>query len=70
MQVSADTANDPTGQRIIDADKNPNDWISHGRGYDETRNSPLTQINDSNVAKLGLAWSYDLDTNRGQEATP
>jgi quinohemoprotein ethanol dehydrogenase len=39
----------------------------HQRG---SRFSPLNQINDHNVSQLGLAWYYDLDTNRGQEATP
>ena len=29
-----------------------------------------TQINAGNVGQLGLAWHYDLDTNRGQEASP
>lgn len=68
--VSDATANDPTGTRIANADSDPNNWLSHGRGYDEQRNSPLTQINASNVSQLGLVWSHDLDTNRGQEATP
>ncbi|MCX7065335.1 MAG: PQQ-dependent dehydrogenase, methanol/ethanol family [Proteobacteria bacterium] len=45
-------------------------WLSYGRTYDEQRFSPLTTINDGNVAKLGLHWSFDLDTARGQEATP
>lgn len=58
------------GSRIAAAVSNPNDWLSHGRGYDETRNSPLTQINAQNVGQLGLAWYYDLDTHRGQESTP
>jgi alcohol dehydrogenase (cytochrome c)/quinohemoprotein ethanol dehydrogenase len=56
--------------RIIDADGKPEDWMSYGRTYDEQRFSPLSQINDRNVSQLGLAWYYDLDTNRGQEATP
>src|SRR5690606_5169824 len=34
------------------------------------RHSPLQQIDTGNVAQLGLAWHADLDTNRGQEATP
>jgi quinohemoprotein ethanol dehydrogenase len=45
-------------------------WLSYGRTYDEQRFSPLTEINAGNVGKLGLAWSADLDTARGQEATP
>ena len=58
------------GARIQKADSEPGEWMTYGRTYDEQRYSPLDQINDQNVAKLGLAWSYDLDTHRGQEATP
>lgn len=55
---------------IVDADKEPGNWLTHGRTYSEQRFSPLTQINDQNVSWLGLAWYFDLDTKRGQEATP
>src|SRR5271165_6040120 len=58
------------GTRIIDADKEPGNWMSHGRTYDEQRFSPLKQITDQNVGHLGLAWYFDVDTRRGQEATP
>jgi PQQ-dependent dehydrogenase (methanol/ethanol family) len=41
------------------------------RTYDEQRFSPLTGVDVGNVAQLGLAWSYDLDTaHRVQESTP
>jgi quinohemoprotein ethanol dehydrogenase len=46
------------------------DWLSYGRTYDEQRFSPLTQVSDANVKDLGLSWSADLETARGQEATP
>src|SRR5690349_23331320 len=47
------------------------EWLSYGRTYDEQRFSPLTKVDAGNVAKLGLAWSYDLDTaHRVQESTP
>ncbi len=46
------------------------EWQRHGFDLSETRYSPLDSINRSNVAGLKLAWFYDLDTNRGQEATP
>jgi len=46
------------------------EWLSYGRDYGEQRFSPLTQVNDSNVGQLGLAWFHDLETARGQEATP
>ena len=44
--------------------------MTHGRTYSEQRYSQLDQINDSSVDRLGLAWHYDLDTNRGQQASP
>jgi quinohemoprotein ethanol dehydrogenase len=56
--------------RIIHADREPGNWMTYGRTYDEQRFSPLDQINDHNVSQLGLAWYFDLDTHRGQEATP
>ncbi|HLT63517.1 MAG TPA: PQQ-binding-like beta-propeller repeat protein, partial [Pseudohongiella sp.] len=46
------------------------EWLTHGRTYSEQRNSPLSIINRENVSDLGLAWSFELDTDRGQEATP
>lgn len=58
------------GQRIVKANEEPQNWLSTGRGYDETRYTPLDQISASNVRQLKLAWSYDLDTDRGQESTP
>lgn len=56
--------------RISGADQEPGNWLTYGRTYDEQRFSPLKQINDQSVGQLGLAWFVDLDTRRGQEATP
>lgn len=63
-------ARESTGQRIIHAEKEPQNWLTTGLNYQETRFSPLDQVNKATVSKLGLAWSYDLDTHRGQESTP
>jgi alcohol dehydrogenase (cytochrome c)/quinohemoprotein ethanol dehydrogenase len=56
--------------RIIAANAEPGAWLTTGRTYDEQRFSPLAQINTANAARMGLAWHADLDTQRGQEATP
>src|SRR5262244_3861268 len=56
--------------RIIKADQEPGNWMSHGRTYNEQRFSPLKDINAGNAPRLALAWHFDLDTDRGQEATP
>jgi quinohemoprotein ethanol dehydrogenase len=70
-QKTAQNAKAPVDEaRIMSADREPGNWMTYGRTYNEQRFSPLNQINDQNIAQLGLAWFYDLDTNRGQEATP
>ena len=56
--------------RINQAESEPHNWLSHGRTYKEQRFSPLTQINTDNITDLGLDWFFDIDTQRGQEATP
>ncbi|WP_439619726.1 PQQ-dependent dehydrogenase, methanol/ethanol family [Hyphomonas sp.] len=46
------------------------EWLTYGGTYDEQRYSTLTGINTENVGRLGVAWTQDLATNRGVEATP
>src|SRR5579871_978396 len=56
---------------LRNAAKNGADWTTYGFTPQETRYSPLNQINASNVSHLGLAWSYDVGPGGGgQEATP
>tara|TARA_R110002110_G_scaffold14698_1_gene67663 strand:+ start:90698 stop:92806 length:2109 start_codon:yes stop_codon:yes gene_type:complete len=45
-------------------------WRLHGNDVGEQRHSRLQQINADNVDELGLAWSFDMYTRRGVEATP
>jgi alcohol dehydrogenase (cytochrome c)/quinohemoprotein ethanol dehydrogenase len=61
---------DVDAARLIAADEEPGQWLSHGRTYGEQRFSPLARIDRQTVGDLGLAWFADLDTRRGQEATP
>lgn len=67
---------EPSAQRVIgaadiaSAATNNAEWLSYGRTYSEQRYSPLTAVNRDTVTDLGVAWSFELDTNRGQEATP
>jgi quinohemoprotein ethanol dehydrogenase len=57
--------------KILNAGGAPGDWPSYGRTLSEARYSPLTQIDASNVHRLGLAWTYVLGAGGGaQEATP
>src|SRR5688572_13117860 len=45
-------------------------WAAHGGDHSEQRHSPLTQINDSNVKELGLAWHADVPERGGYQTTP
>jgi len=66
----APASEDVSDAQIVKAESQPGNWLTHGRTYNEQRFSPLKQINDHNAGRLGLAWYFDLDTHRGQEATP
>lgn len=54
----------------ISAESAGEEWLTYGGTYDEQRHSKLTAINKENVGELGVAWTYDLATNRGVESTP
>jgi len=57
-------------QEMATLEDNSGLWPSYGRTYSEQRFSPSSKINAANVSRLGLSWYFDLDTSRGQEATP
>jgi quinohemoprotein ethanol dehydrogenase len=67
---AAGSAANVDAARITAADQDPANWMTYGRTYGEQRFSPLARITADNAKQLGLAWYADLDTNRGQEATP
>ena len=62
------------GRRIDDAalkraGQTGDEWLTYGLDQSETRFSPLKDIDTTNVSRLGLAWSYDVGSLRGLEAT-
>jgi PQQ-dependent dehydrogenase (methanol/ethanol family) len=56
--------------RLRNAAQEPENWLSYGGTYAEQRYSPLAQIDETNVAQLGLAFAFEMNTTRGLEATP
>ena len=56
--------------RLTSADRDTGNWLMYGRAYDDHRFSPLTEISEQTISKLGLVWSRELGTTRGLEATP
>jgi len=62
-----------TPARLLDADKEPHNWLMNHRTYDGQRFSPLARINRGNVGGLKLAYAVPLGGSAGNEyveATP
>src|SRR3954463_2018681 len=47
-----------TYDRILHADREPQNWLTYSGGYAGNRFSPLTQINRDNVKNLQMKWVY------------
>jgi len=45
-------------------------WVMAAKNYQNTRFSPMEQINAGNVGQLKLAWTFSVGADRGQEAAP
>src|SRR6185369_7415231 len=69
-QAQAQTAARVDTKRLLNADKEAGQWMTHSRTYDEQYFSPLKKITDHNVDKLGLAFFVDLPSNQNIETTP
>jgi PQQ-dependent dehydrogenase (methanol/ethanol family) len=76
LSMGAAIASAQTGRKVDDTvlrntAKSGEEWLTYGQNPGETRFSPLNQINDTNVSRLGLAWSFDVGAGGGtQESTP
>ncbi|MGB1438663.1 MAG: PQQ-dependent dehydrogenase, methanol/ethanol family [Luminiphilus sp.] len=56
--------------RLENASQEPEQWLTYGGSYDETRHSTLTKINRDTLSDLGIGWVYEMKKPRGVEATP
>ena len=66
-------AADVTPERLLNPDREPQNWLMNHRTYDGQRFSPLARINRDNVKNLKLAYAVPLGGGAGNEfieATP
>jgi quinohemoprotein ethanol dehydrogenase len=70
LPVAVFAAADVTEQRVLDEAATGENWFLKGGNFRGEHFSPLTEINDKNVATLGLAWSTELPVPDGIAATP
>jgi len=50
--------------RIVNADREPGNWLTYSRNYLGHRYSPLDQITPANVAGLKVKWAYQFPDRR------
>jgi alcohol dehydrogenase (cytochrome c) len=66
-------AADVTPERLLNPDREPQNWLMNHRTYDGQRFSPLARIDKGNVKNLKLAYAVPLGGSAGDEwleATP
>jgi alcohol dehydrogenase (cytochrome c) len=69
LATSPALAADVTPERLLNPDKEPQNWLMNHRSYDGQRFSPLAQINRENVKNLKLAFAVPLGGGAGNEFT-
>src|ERR1700733_12311403 len=73
IAASPALAAEVTPERLINADREPQNWLMNHRTYDAQRYSPLDRINKENVKSLKLAYAVALggtSVNTNLESTP
>ncbi len=66
-------AADVTSERLVNADKEPQNWLMNHRTYDAQRYSPLDKVNKDNVKSLKLAYALAIGgtaANENLQSTP
>lgn len=59
-----------TYDRILNASKEPGNWLTYSGNYAGHRFSALDQITDQNVRKLKSVWMYQVNSLQKFETTP
>jgi alcohol dehydrogenase (cytochrome c) len=73
LLASTAIAAEVTADRLVNADKEPGNWLMNHRTYDAQRHSPLEGINKANVKSLKLAYAVAIGgtaVNENLESTP
>jgi len=66
-------AGDVTPDRLVNADKEPQNWLMNHRTYDAQRYSPLDKVNKDNIKGLKLAYALAIGgtaANENLQSTP
>ncbi len=64
--LSASTFGQVPFERIVNADKEPGNWLTYSRDLLGHRFSPLKEITPENVANLGVKWAFQFPNDRSE----
>jgi len=53
-------------ERIVNADREPGNWLTYSRNYQGHRYTPLDQITPANVAGLKVKWAHQFPTGNNE----
>src|SRR5262252_7674712 len=59
-----------TSDRLVNAAREPQNWLTYSGGYFSQRYSTLSQIDVTNVKNLELKWMYQGAVAGGWQTTP
>ena len=64
------TPNPVTFDRLVAADREPQNWLTYSGNFAAHQHSSLNQINASTVGRLQPRWMYQMRTTHKGESTP
>ncbi|HEY3638228.1 MAG TPA: PQQ-binding-like beta-propeller repeat protein, partial [Rhizomicrobium sp.] len=68
--IAVVTANASPLSAVVDytrvAQQHPGEWLLDGRDFTNSHYSPLKQINETSIARLGFAWEFRDFISRGR----
>ena len=59
-----------TFERLLNAEEEPQNWLTYSGGYSSNRHTTLDQIGPTNVDQLELAWIFQANSLEPFQATP
>ncbi len=64
-------AGDVSSKRLINAESEPENWLSYYGTYKSWRYSPLDEVHKGNIDKLAPVWAFETGiTDGGMQCAP
>ena len=70
LAASAAAFGQVTAERLVNASREPQQWLSYSGAYNGQRFSPLDQVDRGNVQRLALQWVFQTGVKGTHQATP